>query len=255
MNAGYAVCVGLLLARVGAFVAVMPPFAGRTPRTVRAAFAIVLTVFYVVNAAPLWDPQFVARAADAHPIRYALALFREALLGASMGFAFSLFLLPARIAGEFVTQQIGLNAAQAAGPTGGESGGPLTNTFETVGGLLFLIADGHHLTLLALHDSFAVLPLGGLALPQANPLLDGLATAYQSGLSLAAPLALCLFLLSVSLAVMTRAAPQLNVYSVGFTLQVFVALLGGLFLLPELVRGLSFAIGHTADTLPQFLRG
>ena len=51
---------------------------------------------------------------------------------------------------------------------------------------------------------------------------------------------------------MTRAAPQLNVYSVGFTLQVFVALLGGLFLLPEIVRGLGAVTGHTAESLPGF---
>lgn len=252
MTPAIAVYAGLLLARIGAFVAVMPPFAARTPRTVRAAFAIVLTVFYVSAAAPGWDPEFARHAADAHPMRYALALIREALLGASMGFAFALFLLPARIAGEFVTLQIGLNAAQAQSPTGPDGGGPITVIFETASGMLFLAADGHHLVLLALHASFGTMPLGGTVLPDANPMLAGITDAYQMGLLLAAPLGLALFLLSVTLAVMTRAAPQLNVYSVGFTLQVFVALLGGLFLLPEIVRGLGTVAGHTEQTLPGF---
>jgi flagellar biosynthesis protein FliR len=247
-----AVYAGLLLARIGAFVAVMPPFASRTPRTVRAAFAIILTVFYLSAAAPGWDAEFARKAADAHPLRYALALVRETLLGASMGFAFALFLLPARLAGEFVTLQIGLNAAQAQSPSGPDGGGPLTNTFETAAGMLFLVADGHHLVFLALHASFGTLPLGGSMLPDANPMLSGLGTAYEMGMLLAGPLALCLFLLSVTLAIMTRAAPQLNVYSVGFTLQVFVALLGGLFLIPEIVRGLTVVVGHTGDTLPGF---
>lgn len=247
-----AVYAGLLLARVGAFVAVMPPFASRTPRTVRAAFAIVLTAFYLSAAAPGWDAEFAAKAADAHPLRYALALVREALLGASMGFAFALFLLPARLAGEFVTLQIGLNAAQAQNPSGPDGGGPITNAFETAAGMLFLVADGHHLVFLALHASFGTLPLGGTVLPDANPMLSGLSTAYEMGLLLAAPLAVCLFLLSVTLAIMTRAAPQLNVYSVGFTLQVFVALLGGLFLLPEVVRGLTVVVGHTQQSLPEY---
>ncbi len=247
-----AIYAGLLLARIGAFVAVMPPFAARTPRTVRAAFAIVLTLFYLSTAAPGWDPEFAARAADAHPVRYALALVREALLGASMGFAFALFLLPARLAGEFVTLQIGLNAAQAQSPSGPDGGGPLTNAFETASGMLFLAMDGHHIVLTALHASFHTLPLGGTVLPDANPMLNGLSSSYELGLLLAAPLALCLFLLSVTLAIMTRAAPQLNVYSVGFTLQVFVALLGGLFLLPELVRALGIVVEHTKQTLPGF---
>lgn len=247
-----AVFAGLLLARIGAFVAVMPPFAARTPRTVRAAFAIVLTVFYVYAGSLKWDADFATRAIDLHPLRYALALVREALLGASMGFAFALFLLPARLAGEFVTLQIGLNAAQAQSPSGPDGGGPLTNTFETAAGMLFLVADGHHLVFLALHASFDTLPLGGTLLPDANPMLNGLSTSYEMGLLLAGPLALCLFLLSVTLAIMTRAAPQLNVYSVGFTLQVFVALLGGLFLLPELVRALTVVVEHTKQTLPGF---
>jgi flagellar biosynthetic protein FliR len=192
---------------------------------------------------------------DTHPLRYALALVREALLGASMGFAFALFLLPARIAGEFVTQQIGLNAAQAIGPTGDGGGGPLTNAFETAGGLLFLGMDGHHTVLLALHGSFGVMPLGGDLMPHANPMLGGLASAYEMGLLLAAPLALCLFLLSVALAIMTRAAPQLNVYSIGFTLQVTVVLIGTLFLLPEIVRSLGVIVDRTGQSLPRFLGG
>ncbi|MCU0703609.1 MAG: flagellar biosynthetic protein FliR [Fimbriiglobus sp.] len=248
-----AVVAGLVLARVGAFVAVMPPFAARTPRTVRAAFAIVLTAFYLTTVGDrIWEPDLVQRLNDVHPLRYALSLVRESLLGASMGFAFSLFLLPARVAGEFVTLQIGLNAAQAPSPAGPDGGGPITVAFETASGMLFLIADGHHLLFHALHASFGTLPLGGTLLPDVNPMLDGLGSAYQLGLLLAGPLALCLFLLSVTLAVMTRAAPQLNVYSVGFTLQVFVTLLGGLFLLPELVRGLTVVVGHTQQTLPGF---
>jgi flagellar biosynthetic protein FliR len=252
MTPALAVYVGLLVARVGAFVAVMPPFASRTPRTVRAAFAVALTAFYLTSAAPTWDAEFARHAGDAHPVRYALALIREALLGASMGFAFALFLLPARIAGEFVTVQVGLNAAQAVSPAGGEGGGPITVTFETVGGLLFLVADGHHLVLMALHASFGTMPLGGTTLPQAGPMLAGLTSAYEMGLLLAGPLALCLFLLSVSLAIMTRAAPQLNVYSVGFTLQVTVVLLGTLFLLPEIVRSLAAVIGRTGEAVPGF---
>ena len=262
MTPEYAVYVGLILARVGAFVAVMPPFATRTPRSVRAAFAVALTAFYLTSAAPIWDAGFARSAIDTYPLRYALALVRETLLGASMGFTFALFLLPARIAGEFVTQQIGLNAAQAIGPTGDGGGGPLTNAFETAGGLLFLGLDGHHTVLLALHGSFSLMPLGGGVLPLGmglepgqNPMLDGLTSAYEMGLLLAAPLALCLFLLSVALAIMTRAAPQLNVYSIGFTLQVTVVLIGTLFLLPEIVRSIGVILDRTGQSLPRFLGG
>lgn len=251
----HAAYVGLLLARVGTFVAVMPPFAARTPRTVRAAFAIALAAFYLAAAPPTWDADFAKSAGDVHPLRYALALVREALIGASLGFVFALFLLPARIAGEFVTGQIGLNASPSLSPSGPDGGGPYTVIFETAAGMLFLGLNGHHVAITALHASFAKFPLGGAGLPEFGPHLTALASAYEAGMLLAGPLAICLFLLSVCLAVMTRVAPQLNVYSIGFTLQTIVAIIGVLFLLPEIVRALTFALSRNADAVASVLEG
>jgi flagellar biosynthetic protein FliR len=245
-----AVSAGLVLARVGAFVGVMPLFGSRTPRTVRAGFAIALTAFFLSSAPPQVGQQV---AGDIDPLRYGFAVVREGLLGAAMGFVFGLFLLPARVAGEFVTQQIGLNTIPELGLTGGEAAGPLTTLFETVGGLVFLIADGHHVVLAALHASFATFPLGGANVPQAGPMVTGLATAYEMGLLLAGPLALCLFLLAVTMAVMARTAPQLNIYSVGFSLQVLVLLFGGLFLLPEFVATMNAIIARVGEMLPELL--
>lgn len=254
MSEGLVVYSALVLARVGTFVAVMPPFAARTPRMVRVALTLAITTFYLTTALQVPDPAFAAAAADIHPVRYALALFRESLIGAAMGLAFSLFLLPARIAGEFVTGQIGLNISPSTSLASSEGGGPLTVAFETAGALLFLVANGHHLVLLVLHLSFDKMPLGGATLPQAAVLLSGLTSSYEAGLLLAGPLALCLLLLAVVLAVMGRAAPQLNVYSIGFTLQVTVALLGTLFLMPEIVRALSMTIGRVGDGIGDVLK-
>jgi flagellar biosynthetic protein FliR len=239
-----------VLARVGAFAAVAPPFAGRTPRLVRVGMAMALTAFYVSEVGPGWD-----RAVAIDPLAYALALAREMLIGAAMGFAFSLFLLPARVAGEFVTLQVGLNVAPQVGPTGTDSAGPITNLFETVAALIFLVADGHHVLIGALHASFSVLPLGGPGIPSVGPMMDGLASAYEMGVLLAGPLVLCLFLLAVTLAIMARAAPQLNVYSIGFTLQVLVVLFGGLFLLPDMVQAIHGIVARTGDSLPKLLGG
>jgi flagellar biosynthesis protein FliR len=249
MTPALAVYVGLLLARLGAFVAVMPLFAARAPRLVRAGLVIALAAFYLNTAPPPTNLQPPGAQFEVESVRYGLALAREGLLGTAMGFAFGLFLLPARIAGEFITTQVGLNIAPLPGPTGETSAGPLTTVFETVAGVIFLLADGHHVVLAALHASFAAYPLGGMNVPQANGAINGLATAYEMGLLLAAPLAACLFLLAITLAVMARAAPQLNIYSVGFTLQVLVVLFGGLFLLPEFVLTLHAIVARLGASL------
>lgn len=161
---------------------------------------------------------------------------------------FSLFLLPARVAGEFVAQQIGLAVSSPSilGPDAAH--GALPQVFETMASILFLAVDAHHVVLSVLHVSFAQLPLGGqLIAPPADMVLTGISQAHEMGLLVAAPLALCMFLLAVGMALTARAAPQLNIYSVGFTLQVIVALLGLLFLLPELVHAMTLAMERTKD--------
>ncbi len=250
MRPELAVLVGLLLARLGAFVAVMPLLGARTPRLVRVGLVVALAGFYLSSAPPALAG---ALGSDIESVRYGLALIREALLGAAMGLAFNLFLLPARVAGEFVAQQVGLNVAPLPGPTGDSAAGPLTTALETVAAVVFLAVNGHHVVLAALHASFATFPLGGTMVPQAGPMVTGVAIAYELGVLLAAPLATCLFLLAITLAIMARTAPQLNIYSVGFTLQVLVVLLGGLFLLPEMVRTMTAITGQVSELLPGVL--
>src|SRR5262249_44204796 len=153
---------------------------------------------------------------------------------------------PARVAGEFVAQQVGLALAPQQSLVSDTPATTLPMVFEAVASLLFLGLDGHHVAIAALHASFAKLPLGGsLVLPPAGFLTDGLASAHEMGLLIAGPLALCMLLLTIGLALTARAAPQLNVYSVGFTLQVIVALLGFLYLLPELVKVMSAMLQQT----------
>lgn len=242
----------LILVRVGTLVAVMPLFADRAPRTVRAGLAMALAVFYFSAVGPRWDASLAHVPSAGWP--FLLALGREALIGAAIGFAFSLFLLPAQIAGSFVSNQIGLAAGPQPGPTGQTSAGPLAVAFEVLATLIFLEMDGHHVMLAVLHASFAKLPLGGLLMPQPlTPMVDGLARAHEMGVLLASPLAVCLLLLTVVLAFMARVAPQLNIQSVGFTLQSIVALVGAAFLLPDLARLLTVFTGETGETVRHFL--
>lgn len=254
MMTGVAVYFGLILARVGTFVAIMPLFAGRTPRLVRVNLAIILAIFYFVAVGPRWDAQFAKQAADLHWLAYALALVRESLIGAAMGFAFSMFLLPARIAGEFVAQQIGLGTSPLLGLSSDTPAAALTLVFETAASVIFLELNGHHLVLAAMHASFDRFPLGGALVPQpVLPMLNGLSSAHQMGLLIAGPLAMCMFLLTVILAIAARAAPQLNIFTLGFTLQIIVAFLGALFLLPDILRVMVLVFGRTGHEISRFM--
>src|SRR5205085_1513902 len=123
-----------------------------------------------------------------------LVLAREAMLGALLGLAFGLFLLPARIAGEFITQQMGLSLGATLRSAAGSPAGALTMMLETISGLLFLGLDLHHVFLSTLHATFLRYPVGGsFGMFPVAQLVNGVASAHEMGLLLAAPLALTLF--------------------------------------------------------------
>lgn len=251
----YAAYAGLVLTRVAAWSAAVPLLAGRTPRLVRVGLVGVLAIFYLGGHPPPWDERWAMQAEHISALAYALALLREAVIGAALGLLFGLWLLPARVAGEFLAFQVGLNVSPLPGPAGEEAAGTLTAWLEVLAAVVFLSLDGHHVLLAVLHASWGVLPLGGTPWPAVAPMLQGLASAYEVGLLLAAPLAACLMLLAATLAVTARAAPQLNVYSVGFALQVLVVLLAGFVLLPELAGAMQAYWQRFGEWLPQALRG
>jgi len=238
----------LVLARVGTGVAVMPLFAGRNaPRRVRAGLALALAVFWfsALDRGP--DPAMLQRLRDSWLVA-GLAVLREMSLGAVIGFAFNLFLVPARVAGEFLTQEMGLALAATFGPTNDRAAGPITLIFETMSGLLFLGLDLHHVFLATLHATFRRYPVGGApgVIPTAQ-LLDAATAAQELGILAAGPLAVVLFLVIVGLALMTRTAPQLNVYAIGFGLQAAAGVVGTLVLLPEILDALTRSFGRVSE--------
>lgn len=235
----------LILARVGTFVAVMPLFADRTPRLVRAALAFALGLFYFSAVGPRWDAS-LAQAPSWSGWPFLLVLLREMLIGAVFGLAMSMFLLPAQVAAAFISNQVGLAVGPVGGVTQTSASGALSAALEVFAAVVFLELDGHHVVLTALHATFAQWPLGGWAIPQpAQSAVAGLSRAQEAGTLLAAPLAFSLWLLTILLAFLARAAPQLNIQSVGFTLQSLAVLLGSAYLLPELARMLTLEMGRS----------
>jgi flagellar biosynthetic protein FliR len=246
----FVVPFSLILARVSFFVMLMPLVGGpQTPQLVKIGLSMTLAALW---SAPLFEQGFtlpLASHGTVPVLAWCLALTREAGVGAALGFLFSLFLVPVRVAGEFLTQEIGLSfGSQVSGSGDGTASTPAA-ILEAFATLLLLGLDLHHVFLGALHASFARLPIGaGFALPDCD-VVAAASAAEEWGLLLAAPAALCLFLTSVILALLTRAAPQLNLYTVGFPLRMIVGLGALLLLLPTILTGLLQVLNRFGDYL------
>ncbi|MEK6257829.1 MAG: flagellar biosynthetic protein FliR [Planctomycetota bacterium] len=226
---------GLILARVSAFVATIPYLGGRfVPRLVKAGVALSLTCFWFVESGT--TSINVVMAMSQQPwLAFGLAIGREVIVGCALGFIFGLFLVPFQVAGAYISQEMGLTLGSISDPTRPQVTTIMSEVFELFGVLLFFTQNVHHVFLAALHGSFARQPIGGriLAVPVASS-LSAMAAATEWGLMLAAPVACCLFITSLVIALMARAAPQLNLMSFGFALRILVGLVATCMLWPDL---------------------
>lgn len=215
------------LMRVGAAVMVAPVFGNdMIPVQVRIFVGLMLTlaVLPTVQGVPPVDPLSA---------QGAMIAVQEVLLGLIMGFVLSLALNVVVIAGESVALAMGLGFATMVDPQTGMSVPVISQVLVVLTTLLFLATGGHLMLVQLLADSFASVPVGSLEL--SRDAFWAVATwgtqMFAGAVLIALPLVTVLLVINLSLGVMTRAAPQMNIFSVGLP----ITLLVGTVLLPILV--------------------
>ncbi len=226
----------LVMTRVSTFFVVFPLFrAARVPRLVKVSFSLALSALWLGSLAKNPHVVFPDVSAD-HWIVYGIALAREAIVGAALGYVFGLFFLPAEIAGSYLGQEMGLSMASVTNPSSGTSTNVVGELLAVLAMLVFFGSDVHHLVFGTLYSSFAKVPIGApLQMFQVSTFSLGLSHAERWGLQLAAPIGVILFLTTVLLSIMIRTSPQLNLFSVGITIRIGVGLVASLVLFPEIL--------------------
>ena len=210
----------LAFTRIMAVIIQVPVLGGQTiPSQYRIAFGGLLTIVLIP-----WKPA----APDAASLSFfmmAVAISREVLLGTLVGFAASLTFAVIQIAGEVMGLGSGFSSGHIFNPALGDSGSAYNQFFLMMATLLFLVIDGHHGVLIALQRTFEVVPLNSnWVLPGVEPLLKMTAQLIASGLQLALPVLCALLLTDITLGLLARVAPQVQVYFLGLPLKVGVSL-------------------------------
>ncbi len=211
----------LALTRILALIIQVPVLGGRmVPDTIKIGLGFLLTIVIIP-----WQP-LPAEAAVIPTLAFAIAIGRELLIGTLAGFAAALIFAALEIAGNLMGLGSGFAAGQILNPTLGGTGSSLDQIFVMMAILLFLIMDGHHAFLIGIQRTFTLLPvnnpLPGLPVERLLTITSGLITA---GVQMSLPVVGTLLLTDVTLGLLARVAPQVQVFFLGIPLKVGIGLL------------------------------
>lgn len=168
------------------------------------------------------------------------AVAQQVMVGLALGFAVRIVFSTIELAGEIIGLQMGLNFASFFDPSSNAQVSAVAKFFGNMATLLFIALNGHLMVLMAVIKSFEVFPVDGnflVALGQMR-IFDLGATLFSSALWIALPMIALLLFVNLSLGVISRVAPQMNIYAVGFPVTLTVGLLGITATLPMLEQPL-----------------
>lgn len=210
--------VMLAAVRVVGFLVVAPPFSATTiPAKVKVALSMGMAIAVA--------PRLTSVGVDTTGT-FIGALVLQAVAGLAMGFLVHLVFAAVQAAGSMIDLFGGFSMAQAYDPTSQTNGAQFARLYQMLATVLLFASDGYQVVLSGLARSFDALPLNAgpdlTALGEA--LADGFPTMFVSAVQIAGPLIVVLFLTDVGLGLLTRAAPALNAFALGFPLKVLMTL-------------------------------
>lgn len=211
----------LVLLRVSALIVVAPIFGHRlflARAKVGMAFMISVVIFPSVADSTLGLPEGF--------FPYALILIREVLMGAVLGFSVLLIFIGVQFAGQLAGLQMGFGIVNVIDPQSNDQVSIIGQFLNVLAVLLILSLDGHHIILNGLMTSFEAVPLGGVVfkVPVAEKLIELANEVFIVAIKISAPIMISLFLVSVAMGVLARTVPQMNVFIVGFPIQLAVGI-------------------------------
>lgn len=235
-----------VLFRIASLLMTMPVLGTQLlPVRVRLYFALALTVLIApqVGEVPMLD---------ALSLRTWVVIGEQILIGAAMGFSLQLLFQIHVLAGQIIAMQMGLGFASMNDPTTGISVAVVAQVFTMLVTLLFLAMNGHLVVLEVLAESFTTLPIGeSLGRLDFQALVLRFSWVLAAAILIGLPAITALLIVNIAFGVMMRAAPQLNIFSIGFPL----TLVFGLFILWVLMGNVAGQYQELASDALIWLRG
>lgn len=176
-------------------------------------------------------------------------LVQQIVVGLAIGFAVRLVFAALEVAGELIGLQMGLNFASFFDPASNAQISAISRFFVQIGTLLFIVINGHLLLLMAVVKSFDSFPVDGNFMQSlAQMRIHEMGGAvFASAFWIALPMVAMLLFVNLALGIISRVAPQMNIYAVGFPVTLTVGLIGIVATLPMLEQPLMALLQRAMD--------
>jgi flagellar biosynthesis protein FliR len=212
-----------IFTRIGIVFSLIPMFSSEMmPRRITA-----IIVFFMSLVLMPVVPAYVMPHAAMNVLTLIVHLLHELLVGLTLGLAVNVIFAGVQIAGELVGYQMGFSIVNVVDPMTGVDAPITANLLYIVAFLLFLAMGGHYMLIRALVESFTVMPFQAGFPHQAflAAVMAYMSQAFVIGVKVAAPIIGILLLINVAFAIMSRAIPQMNVFTMAFPVTIAVGLL------------------------------
>ncbi|GGK72907.1 flagellar biosynthetic protein FliR [Amphritea balenae] len=207
--------------RIASFFMVVPMIGTRlVPARIRMGLALAMTVVLL----PVLPEMPVLGGMS---LQTYILTAEQILIGTAMAFVVQVLFQVFVMGGQIISSQMGLGFASVSDPANGVSVVVLSQFYLTMVMLLFLAFNGHLVLFEVLARSFYVLPVADGGLPVSSYLAMAKSGSWMisSSLLMALPAVTALLVINFAFGVMTKAAPQLNIFAIGFPFTMMMGLL------------------------------
>jgi flagellar biosynthetic protein FliR len=238
------------LMRISAMFVAVPLF---SIRAVPARVRLVLSVAITLVIMPLLPPLPAVEMFSYSGFMMALT---QVIIGLTSGFILQLVFAAVVFAGQGVALSMGLGFSMMVDPQSGQQVPVIAQFYTVTTTLIFISLDGHLLLIQMLLDSFKSLPIGVDGIDKAGiwSIIIWSGRMFAGGLLLAMPVIASLLLVNVIFGVAARAAPQLQIFSVGFPVTLMLGILLVWKTLPDVLDQFSGILTDAYDFIGQLLR-
>ncbi len=231
--------------RILAMIASAPILGNKqTPVRIKIGFSILLTIIIAptLTVQPNIDP--------ASAIGF-LIIIQQLLAGLAIGFTMRLIFTAIEMAGDIIGIQMGLGFAIFYDPQNSSYTPVIAQFLGILAALVFLSMNGHLIMLEALSDSFHAFPVNS-TVPAAialHTLASWGGSIFSNALQLSMPVIGALLISNLALGILTRSAPQLNIFAVGFPITLAIGFATVMLLLPHIIPLLENIIHSSLGTV------